>query len=120
MKQLLSILIIILFFNSCKSSNLTSFWVANNSQREIELHSSVISSSLGGPQVLSRPFVTKPGDVIELGAANYNQEMPISHLFNYNISGNEENLNDPMDISNWIKTTDKKGKPMYILYLASR
>ncbi|NER17934.1 hypothetical protein [Spongiivirga citrea] len=105
---------------SCGSSNSASFWIANNSNTSVELQSTVISpTSLGGPKVISKPLLAKPGDIIELGAASFDKNGPITDLFNYKIAGNNGSLKDPMDINNWQKITDKKGKIKYVLYLVS-
>ncbi|MFP2996535.1 hypothetical protein ABN763_11515 [Spongiivirga sp. MCCC 1A20706] len=119
-KQLLIILFAVLSC-SCATKNAASFWIANNSNEPVELQSSVISSTnFAGPEVLSKPFLAKPGDIIELGVAPFDQDIPISNLFNYKIANNNgNNLKDPMDIKNWRKITDKKGNTKYILYLVS-
>jgi len=118
-KHLLLTLLLVLLC-SCGSTNSASFWIANNSNSPVELQSTVISPTrLGGPEVISKPLLAKPGDIIELGAAPFDKNGPITDLFNYKIAGNKGSLRDPMDINNWRKITDKKGKTKYVLYLVS-
>lgn len=111
---------IIILLSSCQSYPTASFWIENNSNQTIEFQSSVVSATtMTGPAVISRPFKAEPGEVINLGETNFDEETKITDIFNYKVIDTVK-IKNPKDIQNWIKTTDKKGKTKYVLYLVSK
>ena len=100
---------------SCGSYTMSTFYVKNTSEKQINFNASVVKYSQMGPYLLNVPFTIKAKDSVlarkvkmrtDLSAENWFEKFEI-----FPIDGLE--FNDPKNPQNWIKTIGKDGKPIY-------
>ena len=111
----LTTLFLLLTLLSCGSYTMSTFYVKNKSEKQINFNASVVKYSQMGPYLLNVPFTIKAKDSVlarkvkmrtDLSAENWFEKFEI-----FPIDGLE--FNDPKNPQNWIKTIGKDGKPIY-------
>ncbi len=72
-----------------------------------------------GPQEMTLPFTVNPADTVLFRRVGYKKNAnPVSVFSQFIIFPVDSvELNNPKDSVNWIKSTDKKGKPQFIFDL---
>jgi len=98
---------------------LTTFYVKNNSDKPINFRASITKySSMTGPFEMTLPFTVLPKDSVLARKAGFRKDASPTNWFTsfviFPVSGVILNdPNDPNDPTNWIKSEDSKGKPVY-------
>ncbi len=114
MKKII-LFILSLSLMSCGSYTMSTFYVKNTSNKPVSFDASVMKFSQNGPYDVNQSFTIKPNDsVLARKASMKNDVSPEKWFTQFNIfpvDGLE--FNDPKNPQNWIKTSDKDGKPVY-------
>ncbi|TCN52471.1 hypothetical protein [Flavobacterium circumlabens] len=114
MKKIL-IVSLILTFMSCGSYTMSTFYVKNTSDREVNFSAAVVKYSQMGPFLLNVPFTVKPNDSVLARKVKMRNDVSPENWFQkfeiFPVDGVE--YNDPKESQNWIKTIGKDGNPVY-------
>lgn len=105
---------IILFNLAACSYPTTSFWVNNDSNKEV--HFTAGAYHIPSRTVRYLPFKVNPKDSVLVRIIGLKKTGDVTNVFE-NIKflePNGLNVKDPMIPQNWIRTIDEKGKPKYI------
>lgn len=119
MKQILTVLILLLFSACNVNYPVTSFYVKNTSGKTINFKASILKYSSMGQFEMTLPFAVAPHDSTLARRVGFHKDaVPTAWFRTFVIFPTDSVLlNDPNDDGNWIKSSDEKGKPVYTFTL---
>lgn len=119
-KQILLFLIVGL--SSCYPNYpTTSFWIHNNSEKEVNFNASIYKANTPPPHIMSQLFTINPGDSVLFRRTGFPKKgNPVNVFKEMNFIPINKRMHDPNDSLNWIKSVGNKGKPKYDLYIFSQ
>lgn len=119
MKKLLFMLICFSATSCMVNYPVTSFYVKNTTDKTLNFKASIVKQSSFGPFEMTLPFAVPPKDSILARQVNFHKEAQPDAWFTSFIIFPTDSLifNDPNISSNWMKSIDAKGKPVYIFNL---
>jgi hypothetical protein len=96
----------------------TTFWVSNKSSKDINFTATAYKIHF---QTMTIPFLVKPNSKVLLRNIGLSEKGNVTHVFSdiTFIQSDSILIKDAMNPLNWEKTTDEKGRPMYIFYINS-
>ena len=120
MKRLFSILTCLTLASCMTNYQMTTFYVKNNTNRTVNFKASVDKLSSMGSFIMTLPFTVLPNDSVIARKVQLRKNAPPTAWFTQFILFpiDSVKLNDPNDAINWIKSTDTKGKQIYIFKVA--
>ena len=120
MKTLLYILICLTFSSCMVNYPLTTFYVKNNTNKIINFKASVVKYSSMGQFEMTLPFTVLPTDSVVARRVNFRKDVSPNEWFTQFLVFPIDSvvLNDPNISTNWIKSSDSKGKPIYTFNIA--
>lgn len=119
MKQIISLLIVLTLSSCMVNYPKTSFYVKNNSEKTQNFKASIMKYSSMGQFEMTLPFAVPPHDSILARQVGFRKDAaPTAWFTRFTIfPADGVTFNDPNNVSNWIKSSDKKGKPNYTFTL---
>ena len=116
-KALIPILVII--FTGCYTHYpTTTFWINNNTNKQVNFRASIYKPNLPPPGIMSLPFSIEPGDSVLFRQVRFHKQGNPAKIFKeMNFLPIDKQMNNPSDSTNWIKSVDDKGKPKYNFYI---
>ena len=114
-------IIFFLTLTSCFGSYpLTTFYVKNNSNKPINFKASILKQSSMGAFEMTLPFTVLPKDSVLARRGKFiNTIKPIDWFTDFVIFPVDSlSMNDPKILSNWVKSTDSKGNPIFIFNIS--
>lgn len=120
MKQLICILTILTFTGCMVNYPMTTFYVKNNSDKTLNFKASVIKYSQMGQFEMTLPFAVPAHDSVIARKVGFKKDaQPTSWFTRFIIFPTDSvSFNDPKSQSNWVKTADINGKPIYTFTLS--
>ena len=120
MKRLFYILTCLTLSSCMVNYPLTTFYVKNNTDKTVNFKASVIKYSSMGQFEMTLPFTVLPKDSVLARRANFRKDVLPNQWFTQFIIFPVDSvvLNDPNISTNWIKSTDAKGKLIYTFNIA--
>jgi hypothetical protein len=120
MKSIVYILVCLTFPGCAINYPLTTFYVKNNSDKTINFKASILKYSTMGAFEMMLPFTVLPKDSVIARRAKFRKNISPNEWFMQFIIFPVDSvlLNDPKIPSNWIKSTDPKGRIVYSFNLA--
>jgi hypothetical protein len=99
---------------------LTTFYVNNNTGKTVHFKASVLKYSSMGQFEMTLPFTALPNDTVLARKAKFRKDVLPNQWFTQFVIFPVDSvvLNNPNISTNWIKSTDAKGKPVYIFNIA--
>ena len=97
----------------------TTFYVKNTTNKTLNFKASIIKYSSMGPFEMTLPFSVPPKDSVLARQVGYKKDAaPTGWFTKFLIFPSDSiNFNDPNNATNWVKSTDPKGRPVYIFNL---
>ena len=94
----------------------TTFYVKNSTNETLNFKASVIKRNSMGSFEMTLPFAVPPNDSVLARQVNFKKDAePTAWFTKFTIFPSDSiNFNDPNNSMNWIKSTDQKGRPVYI------
>jgi hypothetical protein len=114
-------IIFCLTLTSCFGSYpLTTFYVKNNSDKAINFKASILKQSSMGAFEMTLPFTVLPKDSVLARRGKFINTIKPTDWFTDFVIFPVDSLpmNDPKILSNWVKSTDSKGNPIFIFNIS--
>jgi len=120
MKQLFYILTCLAISGCFTNYTVTSFYVKNNTDKTVNFKAAVMKYSSMGEFEMTVPFTVLPNDSVLARRAKFRNDILPHQWFTQFIIFPVDGvlLNDPNIPENWIRSADKKGKPVYSFNIA--
>ena len=100
---------------SCGNYTMSTFYVKNTSDKQVNFNATVVKYSQMGPYLLNVPFAIKPNDSVLARKVKMRSDLSPENWFEkFEIFPTDSlEYNDPKQSQNWIKTIGKDGNPIY-------
>ena len=112
-----AILLLIIFSSTSCATNYptTTFWVKNTTNKTLNFKASIIKFTSSGPFEMTLPFAVPPNDSIVARKVGLKKDAAPTNWFTKFIIFPSDSIqfNDPNNSSNWIKSTDEKGRTVF-------
>ena len=120
MKRLFPIFVCFTLASCMTNYKMTTFYVKNNTNKTVNFKASVDKLSSMGSFIMTLPFTILPNDSVLARKVQLRKDAQPTAWFTQFILFPVDSikLNDPNDANNWIKSTDAKGKQIYIFNVA--
>lgn len=116
MKKLFLFLTILSLTSCSVNYPTTTFYVKNTTNKTLNFKASIIKYSSMGPFEMTLPFSVPPNDSVLARQVGFKKDAePTAWFTKFIIFPSDSiNFNDPNNATNWVKSTDQKGRPVYI------
>jgi hypothetical protein len=115
MKQIILILTIFGLTSCMVNYPTTTFYVKNTTNKTLNFKASVLKYSSMGSFEMTLPFAVPPNDSVLARQVGFRKDASPTAWFTKFIlfPSDSINFNDPNNATNWVKSTDEKGRPVY-------
>lgn len=120
MKRIILICALIGLASCMGNYPMTTFYVKNTTDKTLNFKASIVKQSSMGPHEMTLPFAVPPNDSVVARQVGFKKGIePTAWFTKFSIFPSDSiDFNDPNNSANWIKSTDPKGRPVYIFNMA--
>lgn len=122
MKQTILICVLLSLTSCMVNYPMTTFYVKNTTNETLNFKASVIKQSSMGPHEITLPFAVPPNDSIVARQVGFKKGIEPTAWFSKFVIFPSDSIvfSDPNDPTNWVKTYDEKGRPVYTFNLTKQ
>ncbi len=121
--QIKQLFVVLMALSGCMTNYpITTFYVKNNSGKTLNFKASVLKYNSMGQFEMTLSFAVPPNDSIIARRVGFKENAEPTAWFTQFIIFPADGIsfNSPNDPVNWVKTIDKKGKPVYTFTMTKK